>query len=170
MVTRSALPYPEAAQQVGVTVGLLPELPVGVSLAVAGLAFPDEGELVAARRADVAVEGVEDDVGFAAAEPAKKGRVAAVEHLLPGFVPVEGGGAFGPEGLNVLHGVGVEGLVIGHAGVTGNFGVGVEPLAGGGGELVFDHELVSSHVAAILAERALNATGGGGPHVPALAP
>ena len=59
----------ERLQDVGELADLAMEIEVGQRAAIAGLAFPDERGLVAARRADVAIEAVDADVELAADEP-----------------------------------------------------------------------------------------------------
>ena len=77
----------------------------------AGLAFPDDGGLVAAGAEDVAVKAVIGEIGFAADEPFGPGQIP-LEDLVPRLEPVQLFGGVGPEGFGILNGVLVEGLVL----------------------------------------------------------
>src|SRR3954447_20596749 len=64
-----ALANPEGLQRGREAADLLEELPVGDRSALAGLALPVEGDLVAASGFDVTVQAVEGDVELSAEEP-----------------------------------------------------------------------------------------------------
>ena len=83
-----ALRDAERLEHVGELVHLPVEVPVGVGLPVAGLAYPDERGLVAARPLDVPVDAVVRGVELPADEPLRVGRVP-LEHLVPLHEPVE---------------------------------------------------------------------------------
>ncbi len=95
-----ALLHAERLQDVGELAHLAVEVEVGQRAAVARLAFPDERGLVAARRANVAVEAVGADVELAADEPLRVRRLP-VEDLRPGLHPLELGGERRPERLGI---------------------------------------------------------------------
>ncbi len=85
-------------------VGELGDLPVerevGQRAPLAGLAFPDEGGLVAARAADVPVDAVHAGVELAAHEPLRIGR-RPLEHRVPRPHPLQFLREPGPEGLGI---------------------------------------------------------------------
>jgi hypothetical protein len=82
------------------------QLPVGERAAVARLAFPDQGRLVARGRPDVPVNAVDGDVQLAAGEPLRVRRLP-LQHVLPRLEPLELGGAIGPVSF-VIRGSGIE--------------------------------------------------------------
>jgi hypothetical protein len=77
----------------------------GVSEAAdfAGLAFPDDGGLVASADFDVAVEAVLAEVHLAADEPFGVGEIP-VEHFIPRLEPVEFFRDSSPEGFGIFDG------------------------------------------------------------------
>ena len=80
---------------------LVLELGVRDDAAVAGLALPEEGDLVPVAGLHVAVDAVVGDVERAAEEPAGEGRLPVAD-LVPGARPVEElGGLCGPEALGI---------------------------------------------------------------------
>jgi len=97
---------------------------VGEGADVAGLAFPDDGQLVAGGGGQVPVDGVADDVGLRADEPLVEGLAAVVEDLVPALVPEELFGLLGPEVLPVLDGVLVELVVLLDVGCFDHYGRG----------------------------------------------
>jgi len=76
-----------------------------------GLAFPDNGGLVAARAVEMSVEAVVAEVHFAADEPFGAGQVP-VEHFVPRFEPVQFLCDTSPEGLGIFNGLLVHLLVL----------------------------------------------------------
>ena len=102
----------EAAQHVRERVDVAVEVEVGQRAPVAGLAFPDQRGLVAARRADVAIEAVGRDVQAAAAEPLGVGRLP-LEHRRERRDPLEFVGEPGPERLGILGGAGIDARIVG---------------------------------------------------------
>ena len=84
-----ALAHAQRTQGVGEPVHLAVEFEIGVLALVAGLAFPDQGQLVLVGGLDVAVKGVVDHVAARAGEPAVKGRVLVVQDLVPLLEPVQ---------------------------------------------------------------------------------
>ena len=77
------------------------EIEIGQRAPVAGLAFPDEGRLVAAPRAHVPIEAVRGDVDLAVGEPLRIGRVP-LEHLRERLDPLELAREAGPERFGIF--------------------------------------------------------------------
>src|SRR6185369_13359925 len=71
----------------------------------------DQGVLVRTLL-EVPVDGVVAEIGFGADEPAGERRLAVVEDLVPGFVPMDPPGLVGPEGFPVFYRALVERLVL----------------------------------------------------------
>ena len=107
-----ALLHAEPAQHVRERVHVAVEIEVGERAAVAGLAFPDDRRLVAARRADVAIQAVGRDVEAAAAEPLRVRR-RPLEHARERRDPLELVGEAGPERLRIRGGAGVDAGIVG---------------------------------------------------------
>ena len=84
-----ALADAEASQSIGEPVHLAVEFEIGVFALVAGLAFPDERQLVLVGGLDVPVQGVVDHVAARSREPVVKGRVLVVQDLIPLLEPVQ---------------------------------------------------------------------------------
>ena len=102
-----ALADAEPLEDVGELADLAVELEVGQRAAIAGLALPDEGRLVAAPGADMAVEAIGADVQLAADEPLRVRRIP-LEHLRPGLNPLELLGEVLPERFRVRRRPGVD--------------------------------------------------------------
>ena len=95
-----ALDHAQRLEHVGELRDLAVEREVGQRAALARLAFPDEGGLVAARTADVTVDAVDAGVELAAHEPLRVGR-RPLEHRVPRPHPLEFLREAGPEGLGI---------------------------------------------------------------------
>ena len=78
-----------AFEHIGKAIHLAPEIPVAVGAHIARLAFPDQRHLVTPPALDVAVKRIVDDISLATGKPLKKGRVALVQDLRIGLVPVD---------------------------------------------------------------------------------
>ena len=91
------------------------KLEVGQGAGFAGLAFPDDGGLVAAMGEEVLVEAALADVELAAHEPLGVGRFP-VENFGPLFLPGEFLRFAGPEGVGFVDGLLVEALILRHGG------------------------------------------------------
>ena len=115
------LAHAQGFQPVGEPVHLLRQPGVGVDLLGAVLAQPDERRLVAPLGGQVPVQRVVGDVGLAAHEPAEVG-ILPLENLVPPAEPVQLIGRLGPEPLGVLHGAGVDAVVVGHRGLLDHVG------------------------------------------------
>src|SRR5262249_52411312 len=87
------------------------QLEVGERAAIARLAFPDEGRLVAARSSYVSIEAVDAGVDRAADEPLGVRRLP-VEDPIPGPRPFELRGKAGPERFGIPLRFGVQVLVV----------------------------------------------------------
>ena len=107
-----ALLDPEVAQGVREAVHVLVEVPVGEGAAVAGLALPDEGRLVAPGGADVPVDAVHAGVDLPAEEPLDGGR-RPLAHGVPRAAPLELARELRPEPLVVAVGLLVDAGVVG---------------------------------------------------------
>ena len=109
-VDRNAVAGDEAefGQGVGGLADVCEQIGVGDVAAVAWLAFPVDGHLVAVSVEDVAVDAVVGDVELAVGEPLGNGGVGPVEYFGERGVPVESASLFGPEAESVLFGGGVE--------------------------------------------------------------
>ena len=97
-------------QDVGERRHLAKQLEVGERAAIAGLAFPDEGRLVAARSSHVPIEAVDAGVERPADEPPGMRRLP-VEDPIPGPRPLELRGKTSPEGFGIPLRFGVQALV-----------------------------------------------------------
>src|SRR6185437_1353939 len=92
----------EAAQGMGELADAAMQLLVGEDALLEVLTLPDERGLVAAPAGEVAVEAVEADVGLAAEEPLREGRLP-LEHGAEGLEPMQAGaGARAPELLRIV--------------------------------------------------------------------
>jgi hypothetical protein len=100
MATRSPRPDAQLLERVGAPPDIGEQLGIGDRPAVARLAFPVVGDLLASTGLDVAVEAVGGDVEPAADEPAGERRLP-LQHRLPRRRPVEALGLGSPEGLRV---------------------------------------------------------------------
>ena len=99
-----ALPDPELLEHVGELVHLAPDVAVGQHPLVSGFPLPDDGGLVLARGLDVPVEAVIGNVDLPADEPLGPGAVP-LQHLVPGFEPVQLLSHLRPESLGILLGL-----------------------------------------------------------------
>ena len=99
---------PEVGEGVGGLAHLGEQVGVGDVAAVAGLALPCDGDLVAVAVQDVAVHAVVGDVELAVREPLGDGCVGPVEYLGERSVPVESARLLGPECQSILLRLGVE--------------------------------------------------------------
>ena len=91
-----ALAHALVAQGVGETVHFAMKLVVGELVAVAGFAFPYEGQLVFVGRGDVAVQGVVHDIALGPCKPLVERRVGIIQNLVPFPEPVQFLGGFFP--------------------------------------------------------------------------
>ena len=105
-----AAPHAQTAQHAREAVHFAEQIPVGQRAPIAGLAFPDERRLVAARRPDVAIEAVDARVDRAADEPFCVRRLP-VEHAAPRRRPLELPRERGPERLRIALGLFVDARV-----------------------------------------------------------
>ena len=115
-VDRDAVAWLDALafQHVGELADLAVQHLVREHAAVARLAFPDDGGLVAARPVQVAIEAVGAGVELAADEPLGV-RLVPDQHLVPVLEPVERFGLLGPEALGIVLGALPELFVLGQA-------------------------------------------------------
>jgi hypothetical protein len=119
-----ALLYAERLQHIRKRADLAIEIEVRQRAAIAGLPFPDEGGLVAARRSNVTIDAIDRHVDLAADEPFRMRWIAPVEHPGPLAAPLELGGKTGPESLWISFGFFVWPGVVGNgvgAKISGRF-------------------------------------------------
>ena len=136
MVIRSPLLRAHALEHVGELADLAVQRVVGEAAQIAGLAFPDQGELVAPPRLLMAIERVVDDVGAPADEPLEERLVGVVQRLAPRRMPGQFSGAVLPELHVVGVGLGPERLPVGHVCCGHDFGCGQIDVRVGAGPLV----------------------------------
>ena len=105
-----ALPRAERLQDVGERGDLPMEIEVRQRPSIAGLAFPDDRGLVAARSAHVTVEAVDAGVQLAADEPLRVRRLP-VEHGRPRTRPLELAGQARPECFGISRRLRIDALV-----------------------------------------------------------
>ena len=108
-----ALADAEAAQTGRDPLDLGEELGVRQGAAATSLVEGDEGDLIAAPGGDVPVERVDGHVGPPAGEPAEGRRVGLLERPIGRAGPVEALGFPQPEGLRIVEGASIEGVVPG---------------------------------------------------------
>ena len=94
--------HAQRAQGVGEAVHRAVQFVVGVLALVAGLALPDQRQLVLVGGLDVPVQGVVDDVAARSGEPAVVRGVGIVQHPIPLLEPVQVVGRVLPIGDVVL--------------------------------------------------------------------